>query len=1267
MTASLYPSRVSLPTNTVITLDSLGIYSAASPGGVPISSINTVGTPVYVRAVVSDPFGHADITSLDVVIKNSSGVTVFSTTLDNANAVVVDDDTKRYEVAWTPTAPGVYTIETTAHEGFEGTITASDETTFEVAAFPDVVIAKSDGGVSVNAGQTVVYTLTYQNIGNGAATNVTINDTVPTHGTFNAGASSPGWTGGTETYTYTISSLAPGASGTVQFAVTVNSPLPAGVNLILNNVAIAAANEPLANQGNNTGSDTTPVNAAPDLVISKTDGDASVPAGGSVTYTITYSNIGTQNGTGVVITETLPSGATIHPSSLVANGGIWTQVAASQYTTPIGNLAAGANGTVQVTLVAPNPVADGVEQWTNTVTITDDGANGPDPNPGNNTATDTTPVDAAPNLVITKTDGGAATTVGGTILYTITYTNTGTQAARQVLIEETLPAYTTFDEVNSSGDWDDTGSGVFFLLVGDLAVGQTGVATFAVIVDNPWPDGEPMQVVNNILIGDDGGNGEDLDPSDNTATETTPIFNPAPTDADLQITKTNGVSEVNPGMVVTYTIVVTNAGPDTLVEGVSVRDVFPAALTNVTYTSVAAGGATGNTNPVGYVTEINDTVNLPLDSTITYTVTGTVDADSGVGLLTNVATVTKDGLVDPDTTNNTAIDEDPLIPVSDLSISKAFLRTVDADNSGSTTPGDTVVFTVTVTNSGPNDATGVIVKDELPSGFQYLSDNAAASGGIYAPGTGEWFIGNLSATAPSNTVSLQITARVNATGNYTNVAQVEASDSSDPDSTPGNNVPTEDDYASVTVPVLPVSDLSLSKVFTSYIDNDSSGNLSGGDTMTFTLNLNNAGLNVATGVVVQDQLPAGYTYLSHSGPGTFNGATGLWNVGSINVLETKTLIVNATINTGFDPATGAYRNYAQVLSSNSFDPDSTPGNNSTTEDDDATATPPISNVRVVKTIALAPGGDLDGTGGPTHGDTIVFTLTVSNSGPDLATGVVVEDVMPAGYDYVSDNGGASTSYDGLTETLTWNVGTIGTLTPKVLQITATLIGGLDPTGGAYTNYIQVVESDHFDPNSTPGNDSTDEDDDTTATLATADLSVAKAVVLATNPSGDLDGSGTITVGDVVAFTVTVSNAGPDLATGVIVTDQLPDGFAYLSDSSGGNYDFNTGQWNAGAVAAGDSKSIVIRATVTNTGNYTNVAQVTASGTYDPDSVPGNNNPAEDDYFSVTPTLGSAADLELTKVITGFNDVDSSGGLSPGDEVIFLLTLTNNGGRIRRRT
>src|SRR5262249_59503400 len=87
---------------------------------------------------------------------------------------------------------------------------------------------------------------------------------------------------------------------------------------------------------------------------------------------------------------------------------------------------------------------------------------------------------------------------------------------------------------------------------------------------------------------------------------------------DLSITKTNGVTTVSPGDIVTYAITVTNNGEP--VTGASVDDPFPAALTGVSYTSTAAGGATGNTRSGSG--DIHDTVNMPTGSTITYTATG---------------------------------------------------------------------------------------------------------------------------------------------------------------------------------------------------------------------------------------------------------------------------------------------------------------------------------------------------------------------------------------------------------------------------------------------------------------------------------------------------------------------------------------------------------------------------------------------------------------------------------------------------------------------
>src|SRR5262249_20973061 len=178
---------------------------------------------------------------------------------------------------------------------------------------------------------------------------------------------------------------------------------------------------------------------------------------------------------------------------------------------------------------------------------------------------------------------------------------------------------------------------------------------------------------------------------------------------------------------------------------------------------------------------------------------------------TNFATILPPaGVLDPNTGNDTAVDSDPIVPVSDLSLNKAFTFT-DLDGSGTLTPGDQIVFTLTVTNSGPNPARNVSVQDLLPNGYVFVSDDASVNGGTYSQGFGLWTLGStLGATAPNNTAVLHITAIVGpAGGTYTNVAEVFSSDSFDPDSTPDNGVPTEDDYSAVTPPVQPKSDLSL--------------------------------------------------------------------------------------------------------------------------------------------------------------------------------------------------------------------------------------------------------------------------------------------------------------------------------------------------------------------------------------------------------------------------------------------------------------------------
>jgi len=284
-----------------------------------------------------------------------------------------------------------------------GNNTASDTT--PVTGAPDLSLTKSDGGISVSPGGTVAYILTYSNSGNRGATGVVITETVPANTTFNAGASTAGWVctpngNAGSTCTLAVGSVVAGdGNHTATFAVTVDNPVPAGTTQISNTASIAddGTNGADPTPGNNTGSDTTPVTAAPDLSLTKSDGGVSVPPGGTVAYTLTYSNSGSTGATGVVITETVPANSTFTAGSSTAG---WSCTpngnAGSTCTLAIGAVVAGdGNHTATFAVTVANPVPAGVTQIPNTASIADDGTNGSDPNSGNNTASDTTPITGA--------------------------------------------------------------------------------------------------------------------------------------------------------------------------------------------------------------------------------------------------------------------------------------------------------------------------------------------------------------------------------------------------------------------------------------------------------------------------------------------------------------------------------------------------------------------------------------------------------------------------------------------------------------------------------------------------------------------------------------------------------------------------------------------------------------------------------------------------------------------------------------------------------
>ena len=140
-------------------------------------------------------------------------------------------------------------------------------------------------------------------------------------------------------------------------------------------------------------------------------------------------------------------------------------------------------------------------------------------------------------------------------------------------------------------------------------------------------------------------------------------------------------------------------------------------------------------------------------------------------------------------------------------------------------------------------------------------------------------------------------------GTYANTAELIALDTFDPDSTPNNNLSSEDDQATVVPVPGGLADLSLTKI----VDN-ASPNV--GDVVRFTLSVTNDGLSDATGVVIQDQLPVGFTYQSHvATSGIYDSATGIWTLnGAILHQDTENLEILALVNA----PTGAVDEYLSM-------------------------------------------------------------------------------------------------------------------------------------------------------------------------------------------------------------------------------------------------------------------------------------------------------------------------------------------------------------------
>ncbi|MEO5558691.1 MAG: hypothetical protein ABIO49_02970, partial [Dokdonella sp.] len=528
---------------------------------------------------------------------------------------------------------------------------------------------------------------------------------------------------------------------------------------------------------------------------------------------------------------------------------------------------------------------------------------------------------------------------------------------------------------------------------------------------------------------------------DNTSTVTTPTA----ASADVQVVKTGPVS-VNSGAAISYTVVVSNAGPSDA-NGTSFSDPVPAAITSVNATCGGAtlGAVCGAVGVAG--NNVTSTITtLPAGSSVTFTITG--NAPFGAQTLSNTASATPPaGVTDPNLANNSSSVSTTIGSAADIGLTK------NVDNMAPNV-GDSVVFTIIATNHGPNDATGVAVTDSLPVGFGFVS--AAASQGAYVSASGVWTIGNL---ANGASVTLTITATVDVPGPLTNTVAVSASDQPDPD-TSNNN-------AGASVNAGASADIGIAKS----VDN-AAPNI--GSTVTYTLAATNHGPNDATGVEVTDQLPAGTSFVGATpSQGTYDNVSGVWTIGALTNGATATL----TITVNVDQA-GSITNSVAITHEDQFDP---VGANNTSG---ATINGQQADLAVSKTVDNAT---------PNVGTNVVFTVSVHNNGPSAATNVAITDALPAGLTFVSatPSQGTYSSATGI-----WAVGALGVTgsgSSATLSIVATVT-----QAGAMVNTASVSASDQPDPNTTNNTDS--------AALngnPQADLVVAKSGPASVTPGNDV--------------------------------------------------------------------------------------------------------------------------------------------------------------------
>ncbi|MDY7077535.1 MAG: pre-peptidase C-terminal domain-containing protein [Chloroflexota bacterium] len=498
---------------------------------------------------------------------------------------------------------------------------------------PVVRLSKTVTPTSVQAGENVTYTITAENIGDATAQDVVITDTLPAGFSFDGTVSTDQDTAvRTSVYTATtpawgIWDIAPSGRVTITFQAQTSA-----VTGTFTNTVSASTSNTLIPTKDELAPVTTTVPTDADLSITKNESHDPVNAGTNLTYTLTILNDGPAEATGIVVTDTLPAGVTFVSAMPDRNIGpnplVWNSLT---------DLSSG-NSTVITVVVTVNTATTGDIE--NVATVT---ADEPDPTPGNDTVTATTTITPQADLELDLDVNDITPNVNDVVTFTIIVTNTGPSNGTGITVSVPIPTGYTYGGDDSGGNYDD-GTGLW--TIGSLNDGSFITLVITATV-NPSGDYDVYaQVEASDQYDDDSTPGDNSigDDDDDTVNITPSAV------VDLSLSKESQPNPAIPGDPITYTIVVTNAGPSAIT-AITLTDDLPTAVQGPVYTESEGSYDEGT----GAWTSLT----FGAGDTITLTIVGTLDA-AFTGTLQNTAIVTPTGASDPDPGNNTGTDTNSL-------------------------------------------------------------------------------------------------------------------------------------------------------------------------------------------------------------------------------------------------------------------------------------------------------------------------------------------------------------------------------------------------------------------------------------------------------------------------------------------------------------------------------------------------------------------------------------------------------------------------------